>query len=111
PQLDANNRVVTDSFGQPLLSNISSIESYRRTLLFQQLGLPPAQIRQLGGGASQFTINAGSPTVSGRQFDFGVFVGDDWKPKSNLTMSVGLRYETQTNIQDWRDLAPRLGVA
>jgi len=111
PQLDANNRVVTDSSGQPVLINISSIESYRRTLLFQQLDLPGAQIRQFGGGASQFTINAGDPIVSGSQFDLGVFVGDDWKPKSNLTMSLGLRYETQTNAHDWRDLAPRIGVA
>jgi hypothetical protein len=110
-QLDANNRVVTDSSGQPVLINISSIESYRRTLVFQQLGLPGAQIRQFGGGASQFTINAGDPIVSGSQFDLGVFAGDDWKPKSNLTMSLGLRYETQTNIHDWRDLAPRIGVA
>jgi hypothetical protein len=111
PQLDANNHVVTDNSGQPILVNISSIESYGRTLLFQQLGVPAAQIRQFGGGASQFTINTGNPVVSGKQFDLGVFVGDDWKPKSNLTMSIGLRYETQTNIHDWRDFAPRIGVA
>jgi hypothetical protein len=111
PELDANNRQVLDSSGQPLLINISSIESYRRTLLFQQLGLPVAQIRQLGGGASQFTINAGNPIVAGSQFDIGLFVGDDWKPKPNLTMSLGLRYETQSNIHDWRDLAPRIGAA
>jgi hypothetical protein len=111
PALDANNRQVFDSSGQPVLVNISSIESYRRTLLFQQQGLPVAQIRQLGGGASQFTINSGNPIVSGSQFDFGLFAGDDWKPKPNLTVSLGLRYETQTNIHDWRDVAPRIGIA
>jgi len=26
-------------------------------------------------------------------------------------LSQGLRYETQTNIHDWRDFAPRLGLA
>jgi hypothetical protein len=26
-------------------------------------------------------------------------------------MSLGLRYETQNNIHDWRDFAPRIGVA
>ena len=111
PQLDASNRVVTDRSGQPVVVNISSIESYRRTLLFQQLGLPAPQIRQLGGGASQFTINSGSPIVSGSQYDIGLFVGDDWKPKPNLTVSLGLRYETQSNIHDWRDFAPRIGLA
>jgi len=28
-----------------------------------------------------------------------------------LTLSYGLRYEGQTNIGDWRDFAPRIGVA
>ena len=28
-----------------------------------------------------------------------------------MTLSLGLRYETQTNIHDWRDFAPRLAVA
>ena len=46
---------------QPVLVNISSIEEYRRTLLFQQLGYSGAQIRQLGGGASQLSIRHGKP--------------------------------------------------
>jgi hypothetical protein len=111
PELDASNNPIVDSSGQFELTDISSIESYRRTLLFQQIGLSPFQIRQLGGGATQFTINAGNPVISGSQFDLGAFAGDDWKVKPNLTLSLGLRYETQTNIRDWRDLAPRIGVA
>ena len=31
--------------------------------------------------------------------------------RPNLTLSLGLRYETQTNIHDWRDVAPRIGFA
>ena len=111
PELDANNQPLLDGPGQPLLVNITSIESYRRTLLLQQLGLSSARIRQLGGGASQFSINAGNPLISGSQFDLGAFVGDDWKARPNLTLSFGLRYETQNNIHDWRDFAPRIGVA
>ena len=38
PQLDANNQPVLDAAGQPVMIQISSIEQYRRTLLFQQLG-------------------------------------------------------------------------
>src|SRR5262249_40692640 len=37
--------------------------------------------------------------------------GDDWRVLPNLTLSMGLRYETQTNIHDWRDVAPRIGGA
>ncbi len=45
------------------------------------------------------------------QVDVGAFVGDDWRVKPNLTLSLGLRFETQTNIHDWHDWAPRIGFA
>lgn len=111
PELDTNNHPVLDSSGNPVLVNIDSIESYRRTLVFQQMGLSAAQVRGLGGGASQFSINAGNPATSVNQEDVGAFVGDEWRLKRNLTLNLGLRYEGQTNINDWRDFAPRLGVA
>jgi hypothetical protein len=111
PVLDANNQPVLDSSGQPVTADISSIERYRRTLLFQQIGLPPAQIRALGGGATQFSITTGIPSLSLNQIDVGAFIGDDWRIRPNFTLSAGLRYETQTNIHDWRDFAPRIAIA
>ncbi len=111
PVLDANNQPVLGSSGQPVVANISSIERYQRTLLFQQLGYPAAEIRRLGGGASQFSINAGMPELAVHQVDVGIFAGDDWRVRPNVTLSVGLRYETQTNIHDWRDFAPRIAIA
>jgi hypothetical protein len=95
----------------PALASITSIERYRRTLLFQQLGCSSAQIRALGGGATQFTISSGQPSISGSQFDIGMFVSDDWRVSPALTFNIGLRYETQTNIHDWTDFAPRVAVA
>lgn len=111
PELDSNNQPVLDPSGQPVLVPITSIERYQRTLQFLQLGLTPLQIRALGGGATQFSINAGDPRISAGQLDVGAFVGDDWRVRPNLTLSLGLRYETQTNIHDWRDIAPRVGIA
>jgi hypothetical protein len=111
PELDANNQPVLDASGQPVMEPITSIEQYQRTLLFQQLGYSPAQIRALGGGATQFSIIAGNPYLAASQVDAGVFVGDDWRVRHNVTLSLGLRYETQTNIHDWRDIAPRFGFA
>ena len=111
PQLDLNNKAVIGSGGQAVLISISSIESYRRTLLLDRLGLPFEQIRQLGGGATQFSINTGNPLIAGSQFDLGLFAGDEWRVRPNVTLSLGLRYEGQSNIHDWRDWAPRVGLA
>lgn len=111
PELDSSNRPVLDANGQPVLVNINSIESYRRTLLFGPMELTAAEIRALGGGASQFTIAAGMPSLSENQWDVGTFAGDDWRARPNLTLSYGLRYEAQTNLGDWRAFAPRIGLA
>ena len=57
PAIDEDGNVI----GGP--TNISSIESYRRTLLLQPLGFSPQRVRELGGGASEFTQNSGDPTI------------------------------------------------
>ena len=117
PVLDANNQPVSPGVVcNPAVPNaacqtISSIQQYQRTLLFQRMGYSPAQIRLLGGGATQFSINQGNPLVLVGQVDEGLFVGDDWRLKPNFTLSLGLRYETQTNIHGKLDFAPRVGFA
>jgi hypothetical protein len=89
----------------------SSLDSYRLTLLGRQTGLTAQQIRATGGGASQFSIAAGDPLASLNQFDAGFFALDDWRARPNLTLSLGLRYESQTHLSDHGDFAPRLGIA
>jgi len=106
PELDTNNQAIAGTSIE-----LTALEVYRRTLLFEGLGMSADQIRLLGGGATQFTLNAGTPTTAVRQFDAGLFINDDWKARSNLTLSYGLRYETQTNLHDWSDFAPRFGLA
>src|SRR5205085_1284497 len=61
--------------------------------------------------ASQFIIDAGNPYSSIYQYDVGLFAQDDFRVKSNLTLSYGLRYESQNNISDHKDFAPRFGFA
>jgi hypothetical protein len=111
PQLDANNQIVTDASGSPVLVDITSIERYRRTLLFQQQGLTPAQIRARGGGATQFSIAGGDPEADVTYVDFSPFIQDDWRVRPNLTLSAGLRYERQNNISSNLDFAPRVAFA
>jgi len=111
PVLDSSNNIVLGPDGQPELAQITSIQRYQRTLLLQQAGLAGAEIRQLGGGASLFSIAGGNPQAALTQADVGLFAQDDWRVRPNITLSLGLRYETQTNIHDWRDIGPRIGFA
>ncbi|MBZ5586803.1 MAG: carboxypeptidase regulatory-like domain-containing protein, partial [Acidobacteriia bacterium] len=106
PQLDgASQAIPGTSIALPAL------EVYRRTLLFQRAGMSDAQIRASGGGAYLFGISGGTPTTSLSQYDFGFFVNDDWRIRPNLTLGYGLRYETQTNMGDHGDWAPRVSLA
>jgi hypothetical protein len=121
PILGADNQPVgnpADCLTQPQgglapsdCTSISSLEQYRRTLLFQSQGLPGSAIQLLGGMPSQFSIVAGNPTAHLSLTDVGLYIQDDWRVKPNLTVNLGLRYENQTNIRDWSDVAPRVGFA
>ena len=109
--LDSNNQPVLEGSGNPVQTSIKSIERYRRTLLFQQMGDSPAQIRALGGGATQFSLDTGIPNLSESEVDVGVFAGDEWQVRSNVTLDLGFRYETQSYVHDWRDFAPRVAIS
>ncbi len=106
PTLDANNQPINS---QPVF--VDSLERYRRTLLGQQLGLTPLEIRAMGGNPSQLSIASGDPKASVSQTDYGVYAQDDWRVRPNLTLSYGLRYEGQTNIGSILNFAPRLSFA
>jgi hypothetical protein len=59
----------------------------------------------------QLSITQGSPNASVTTYDAGPYVQDDWRARPNITLSLGLRFETQNDIHDHADLAPRLGIA
>ncbi|MCA1568643.1 MAG: carboxypeptidase regulatory-like domain-containing protein [Acidobacteria bacterium] len=110
PLLDEHDRITLVN-NQPVFVPLTSLERYRRTLLFRRRGLSSEQIREMGGGATQFLINTGDPVVSVRQIDLGSFIQDDWRLRPNFILSLGLRYETQSNIHSHLNFAPRIAFA
>jgi hypothetical protein len=92
-------------------SDPTSLDLYRQTQLLLSQHVPIATIIQQGCGPTQFSQNGGIPLESVNQFDIGLFAQDDWRIRPNLTVNLGLRYETQTNIDDRKDVSPRIGFA
>ena len=63
------------------------------------------------GTPSQFSIIGGTPLAAVKQYDGSLFATDDWRLRPRFTLSLGVRYETQDNIGDHADIAPRVGFA
>ncbi|HVO56725.1 MAG TPA: carboxypeptidase regulatory-like domain-containing protein [Dongiaceae bacterium] len=89
----------------------NSLTAYQITEQGLANGLTPDQIRAAGGGASLFTLTAGTSLVQNTYYDLGLYVQDEWRVRPNITVNFGLRYERQNQIYDDGGLAPRLGFA
>ncbi len=69
--------------------------------------------RPLSGGDAGPVSRDNCEQSSGESdsFDAGLFFQDDWRVKPNLTLSAGLRFESQNWISDHADWGPRVAVA
>jgi hypothetical protein len=88
---------------------------FNGTFTFSSINMYPNMPSQLriscGPSVPDIDCNPLSAVIRVKQFDLGLYAQDDWRLRPNMTLSVGLRYETQNNIHDHADLAPRLGFA
>jgi hypothetical protein len=88
-----------------------SLTAYQVTLQGLAGNQTPSQIRAAGGGASQFSLTAGQTGATLLTGDLGVYFDDEWRVRPSVTLDAGMRFESQTDIPDHSDPAPRLGAA
>jgi Carboxypeptidase regulatory-like domain len=62
------------------------------------------------GQASQFNLTQVLHPVNATLVDLGLYAEDDWKARPNLSISYGIRYETQNHLADHHDFAPRVSL-
>lgn len=89
----------------------ASLTAYQIMQQGIQQGWTPQQIFDAGGGPSLFSQTTGAPSIAVSVFDAGLYAEDNYKIKPNVTLSYGLRFESQTQIPDHGDFAPRLGAS
>jgi hypothetical protein len=109
-----------------ITSSESTDANFNGTFIFSAFGNPAAALQAYANAVqgncmpgnpqpqncpSQFSITTGTPNVSVGWFDAGLYAEDEWRAKPNLSFTYGLRVESQNNIHDHADFAPRLGVA
>ncbi len=71
----------------------------------------PSLSAYAAGTPSEYDVTSGNAAAGVNLFDAGLFFQDDYKARPNLTLSYGLRYESQNRIGDHADWAPRFSLA
>jgi Carboxypeptidase regulatory-like domain/TonB dependent receptor len=63
------------------------------------------------GQPELFTMNQGNPRISFAQREYYTFVQDEVQVRPSFSLSLGLRYEWQSNVDYRKNLAPRVAFA
>ena len=65
----------------------------------------------IAGRPLQYSINQGDPVQDNTQRQGAVFFQSDFRMTPRMTMGFGVRYDAQSNMSDWNNIAPRFGFA
>ena len=106
PGLDENDQILAGPNVE-----ISSLERYRRTLVFSRAGIEPGRDSRARRRRDP-VFNRRRQSYRGvKQTDVALYLQDEWKIRPNFTLSPGFRYENQTNIHSNFNFAPRIAFA
>jgi hypothetical protein len=61
------------------------------------------------GRPRSYSRRVGDPTLEYWNVQTALYLQDDWRPRKNLSVSVGLRYSMQMRVEDKLNFAPRAG--
>ena len=61
------------------------------------------------GRPRSYTRRIGDPTIEYWNVQTGLYIQDDIRPRKNVSISLGLRYEMQRRVDDKANFAPRAG--
>ncbi|MES1256491.1 MAG: TonB-dependent receptor [Acidobacteriota bacterium] len=87
---------------------ITFLRSFRGAYTFSSLA------NFLTGNYSGYAQTFGNPVVGQKNPNFGIYVQDEWRAGSRLTLNAGLRYDLQfleSINTDTNNVSPRLGFA
>ncbi len=65
----------------------------------------------LAGRPVNYRVSSGNPLLDVSQLELSFFAQTDVSLTRQVTLLFGVRYDTQTNLDDWNNIAPRFGFA
>ena len=65
----------------------------------------------VAGTPTKYTVVTGEPLLDMTQIEAAAFVQNDFRVSNRLMLMFGVRYQAQSNLDDWNDFDPRLGYA
>lgn len=83
--------------GTTLSTNYLGTYTFESLEAFQQ-GRPRSYSRRIG-----------DPTLEYWNIQTAFYIQDDWRPRKNISISLGMRYQMQMRVQDRNNFAPRAG--